>query len=195
MQQLTTIVRDNSAARPSCNRNRLSLTGDCCPVYHKGSSNLSRRSARVQDGEERGVAATGGYIREKECGAGVRRAQHITAAADADEVGKVHRPFRYDTATIRRGCRIDGDDGRVGLIVARAGRGVEIGIDRLRETSGRRNCYRDVDRVARSQQILDIDGAAVDSIRVLQSEKLGEACSYLAFSKVPRLTHRPRNRG
>src|SRR5690349_4767691 len=101
MQQLTTIIRDNGAAHPACYRNCLGLTADSCPADYKGSINQSRHSARVQDGEERGVTTTGGYIREIECGTSVRRAEHITAAANANEVGKVHRSFRYDTTTIR----------------------------------------------------------------------------------------------
>jgi hypothetical protein len=137
MQQCTAIIRDNGAPRPACYRNRLGLAADSYPTSHKGSCNYSRCCARVQDGEEGGIAATGGHISEVEGRIGMGRAEYITATADTDEVGKVHRSFCYDTGTIGRETRIDGDDGRVGLVVAGTRLNIEVSIDRFGETSSR----------------------------------------------------------
>jgi hypothetical protein len=102
----------------------------------------------------------------------------------------LHRPLGHDPLT---GARIGhGDDGGDGLVRRGTGCQIQVTVDPLSKARVRSNTDELGCRGTRAQQVLDVHQAGVDRIRVLDSQKLGEALADFALREVPRWTDWPR---
>ncbi len=173
------------------------LGADLLAIGEVGGGDQRRGGARVQDGQERGHAASSGlaahgHVGEGEAGAGVGDAHHVAATVGAKGV-KVHGALSHDASASGGGSAIHADGGGIGDARA-AGRGAQVAIDPLGDALGGRHAHRDGFGATAAAIGLGQVGdrhLAGGAGGVAQGEELFEAGSGASLGKVPHLTHRP----
>src|SRR5579859_2314649 len=154
-------------------------------------SSRPRTVGRVQDGNERCIAAGAGlraysHVGKVEGGSQVGSSRHIAATISSQRL-EVHGTFRYNAGTARGGRIVNRDDSRIGNAET-AGRSSQItiypffvagiGWDVDSYRFGARNAS------IRSIEICDIDGARI-GCGIVHREIFGETPANSPFGKVP----------